>query len=161
MEEIEHEELECPKIFDVVTFLVQFGHLKRVYPDEKTFREDIQGTIQSYLDKNGLQESVRLLSASQDKEGIAPAAIFGAEFWPDMVLEQDGEIVAAILVKLVKANPSGLTEAAGRALICSHRYPWVLSLVLDRGKRLRDRRALDHEFRAHMWHSHHVRFLFR
>ena len=161
MQEIEHVELDCPKILDAITFLIQFGPLKRSYPDEKAFAEDIQITIQTYLDKNGLGGQVRLLPAQQHRESVAPASIFGTEFYPDMVLEENGEPVAAILVKLVRANTAGLIQAAGRALIFSHCYPWVLSLVLDQGKRRREKRDLDHQFRADMWHNRHVRFLFR
>ncbi|MDP2659546.1 MAG: hypothetical protein Q8R28_02290 [Dehalococcoidia bacterium] len=159
--EIQHVELEAPKIFDAITFLTQFGPLGREYPDEKAFREDIRSVIQNYLAKNNLTDSYKLLSCDLDRESISAASIFGAEFVPDLVLEQDGEPVAAILVKLVKTNPHGLVQAVGRAVIFSHRYPWVLSLVLDKGKRRRESRKLDHQFRADMWHNRRVRFLFR
>ncbi len=161
MQEIEHVELECPKIFDAITFLIQFGPLKRQYLDERAFQEDIQATVQNYLDKNGLTNNVRLLDAKADRDAVAPAYIFGTEFYPDLVLEENGEPLAAIMVTLVKASTAGLIQAAGRALVFSHRYPWVLSLVLDQGKRHREKRELDHEFRADMWHNRHVRFLFR
>ncbi len=162
IDDIDHVELEPPKVFDAITFLTQFGPLKREYPDEQAFREDIRSTIQNYLEKNNLASSYGLLVPGRDGEAIPPANIFGAEFLPDMVLvQQDGEPVAAILTKLVKANPDGLVQAVGRAVLFSHRYPWILSLVLDKGKRHREKRELDHRFRADMWHNRHVRFLFR
>lgn len=161
MQEIEHVELETPKILDAITFLIQFGPLKPEYPDENAFREDIQATVQTYLEKNELGKGARLLTPTRDVEAVPPASIFGADFYPDLVLEQGGEPLVAIIVKLVRANPAGLIQAAGRALVFSHRYPWVLSLVLDRGKRRREKRELDHEFRADMWHNRRVRFLFR
>lgn len=162
LDDIDHKELEPPKIFDAITFLTQFGPLKREYPNEQAFREDIRSTIQNYLEKNNLTGSFKLLATEQDAEGIPPAYIFGAEFLPDMVLaQQDGEPVAAIMVKLVKANPDGLIQAVGRAVVFSHLYPWILTLILDKGKRRRERRDLDHRFRADMWHNRHVRFLFR
>lgn len=159
--EIEHVELDCPKILDAITFLIQFGPLKREYPNEAAFKEDIRATIQNYLEKNRLNETVRLLADSQGQSLVAPAAIFGVDFYPDIVLEENGEPLVAILVKLVRSNPAGLVQAAGRALIFSHQYPWVLSLVLDLGKRRREKRDIDHEFRADMWHNRQVRFLFR
>lgn len=159
--DIEHVELEPPRIFDAITFLTQFGPLKPAYADEQDFREEVRSTIQNYIEKNNLADSYSLLSAGVDQESLPAAGIFGVDFRPDLVLLQGGEPVACILVKLVKSNPDGLVQAAGRALIFSHRYPWVLSLILDKGKRQREKRDLDHRFRADMWHRRHVRFLFR
>ncbi len=161
IDETQHIELDPPKIFDAITFLTQFGPLGRLYPDERAFREDIRSVIQNYLAKNNLADRHRILSSDLDRESIGAASIFGADFVPDLVLEKDGEPVAAILVKLVKANPDGLVQAVGRAVVFSHRYPWVLSLVLDKGKRRRESRELDHQFRADIWHNRRVRFLFR
>lgn len=158
MDEKELPEAEPPRILDALTFHIQSCPLH--YSDQKTLKEGMRAAIQNYLEVNGPQESARLLATSQDRGGIAPAAIFGAEFWPDMVLEAEGKPLAAILVKLVKDDPSGLAQAAGRALICSYCYPWVLVLVLDKGKRRRGRRELDQQFRADMWHRRHVRFVF-
>lgn len=162
IDDIEHVELEPPKIFDAITFLTQFGPLKREYPNDQAFREDIRSVIRNYLEKNNLADKFRLLAAGQEAEAPPPAYIFGAEFAPDIVLAQpDGEPVAAILARLVKSNPDGLVQAVGKAVILAHRYPWVLSLILDKGKRHKEKRDLDHRFRADMWHNRHVRFLFR
>lgn len=161
MDDRELREAQPPRILDAITFHLQFCPLKRDYPEEKALMEDVAAAIQDYLSKNGLQERVRLLEAGRDRGDIKATSLLGSDFWPDMVLEEEGEPVAAILVKLVRVKPSGLTQAAGRALVQSYRYPWVLAFVLDKGKRRREKRELDHEFRSDMWHNRHVRFLFR
>lgn len=162
MRKIEHTELQPPKVFDAITFLIQFGPLNRDHPDERSLKDHIRATVQNYLDKNGLADKVSLLVAERDVEAMPPAEVFGADFRPDMVLMQEGQPIVAILVKLVKGlNTSGITETAGRALIHSFQYPWVLALVMDKGKRHKEKRVLDHEFRADMWHNRHVRFIFR
>lgn len=158
---IAHVELEPPKIFDAITFLTQFGPLKREYASEGEFRDNIRDTIRLYLEKNNLAATFQLVTADSESESAPAAHIFGAEFAPDMVLEQNGEAVAAVLVKLVKSNADGLLHAVGRAVVMAHRFPWVLCLILDKGKRQREKRELDHRFRADMWHNRHVRFLFR
>jgi hypothetical protein len=150
-------EAEPPKAFDVITFHLQFCLPKRDYPDERSLREELKGEVAKAIgSRPELQGKALLLEGSNPPS----ASLLGVDFRPDLVVELEGNPQIAILFRLLKGGAPGLARALGQALVLSYQYPWVLAFILDKGKRSREKRALDHAFRADMWHNRHVRFLF-
>jgi hypothetical protein len=97
-----------------------------------------------------------------DKEGLQPVLIFGADFYPDMVIEVGSFPAVAFILKLIGEELElKISSAIGQALLYSQHYTAVIALILGPEVGEPHKHWLDWEFKADLWRRHKIKLIIR
>ena len=131
------------------------------YSGEGEIFTELKQCLQQFCGSLDLGVPCNIYFENLDNGKIKPILAFGAECWPDGVVEIPGILNAAIEVKLRTRTTMPAADVLGQCMMYRAGYDWAIGVIVDEGPRpaAKQFRGDEDALKARLWEANQIRVI--
>ena len=146
------EELE---FFEGLCRRLQEEPFEDTYPKEEDLKPYVVEVIKDYVNSLPYKDKITVWD---DIQFIEKVRALGREQCPDISIEIEREVFAAIEIKLLRQN-WGLARGIGQAIISSARYHYGIIFGKDMRTYNTEKHEFDENIKSSLWENYRIRLI--